>query len=248
GDTLEADILSYRDDGTLAEKVHFNQHNHLQWLELYGAEEIWSAKFRQWAIPGDTRLSFAGQHTRVTVDSSGRIRNLTFITVDGTSYGNITMDYTKTGRKASEIWTLLPKKETIRRYQYSFDSDGRLLSLSEFGREDQLISQVDLTVAAADELYQVPPPRLGNRLLEAESIIESIHRSRIESPFPATIPHLTDDLLQLVNGQLMIGTLTESTPDGLKIRLLTGEVLNIPLTQISWARSRNGKYLVNRGE
>ncbi|NOZ74339.1 MAG: hypothetical protein GXO90_03035 [FCB group bacterium] len=248
GDTLGTDILSYNNDQTLVQKYHFNQQNQLQWVELYGAQEAWSKKFREWAIPDNVRLTFEGQHTQVELDKMGHIRQMTFITVDGTPYGRISMSYTPRGRKATEQWTQLPNNKMIRRYQYSYDSEGRIRSLAEYGRQGELISEVDLTVAPADKLYRVPPPKLGNRLLEAETIIESIRQSKITLSHPATIPPLADDLLQLINGQLMVGTLIQSTSEGLKIRLSTGEVLNIPVSQISWARSRNGSYLVNRGE
>ncbi len=247
GDTLGTDILGYDDEQTLTQKYHFDSRNHLQRIVVFGENEVWSQVFREWAFPDEMMFSFQDQQTRFDLDSLGRIQNMTFITVDGHPYGRISMDYTVQGRKRSEVWIQLPEGRVIRRYKYHFDEDGTPVSLREFGQNGELVSDVDLTFAPADQLYRTPPPKLGNRLLEAQTIIESIRESRVSTPHPAIIPVLTDDLLQLTDGQLLIGSLIQSTTAGLKIQLRSGEVLDIPLNRISWARSRNGKYLVDRG-
>lgn len=246
GDTTQTDLLGYDTIKVLTQKYHYDSQTRLHWLALYGDDEAWSVAFRDWTLPENTRLSFSDQESRFELDSLGRISNIIFTTVDGNRYGRIDMIYKPDGRKSEEIWKSLPGGQVVRRYHYQFDKDGNPAAMFEYGRSGESISEVDLTLAPADRLYKIPPPKLGNRLMEAESIIQSINTSGETSGQPALLPVLMDDLVQLSDGQLLIGKIVSVDTDGLKFNNSGSETLTIPVERIDWARTRNGKYVIHQ--
>ncbi|RMF07076.1 MAG: hypothetical protein D6762_08250, partial [Candidatus Neomarinimicrobiota bacterium] len=182
--------------------------------------------------------------TRFRLDSSNRIQSLTFYTINGFPYGQITFVYGPGGYHQEERWETLPDHTVIRRYVYTFNEEGVPVSLTEYGRGEQEISRVDLTQAPADQLYRLPPPRVGNRLEEAEDIIESIRSSGVVSPIPARIPVLPSDMVQLRDGQLFTGSLLHLSEQYLQIVTAPRDTLQLPVQQVYWARIRSGEYLI----
>ncbi len=167
----------------------------------YGEDEAWSEVFRDYAIDPTKHLSFQGQNSQFTFAASGRIGMVAFRTVDGFDYGRIRFKYDQQNRLIEEAWITLPDYQTVRKYVYQWVAEPVGLHLREYDRNQQLVSHVTLEQAPADQLYKVPPPRIGNILDEVDLVLEEISIHKTQLPYPALIPKSEWDRLVLKSGE-----------------------------------------------
>ena len=69
--------------------------------------------------------------------------------------------------------------EIIRKFKYKFDLMSNVTQIWEYGKNNELISEVALDMVPADQLYRTPPPRTGNILDEYDIIKKEIEDKRI---------------------------------------------------------------------
>ncbi|RMF07591.1 MAG: hypothetical protein D6762_07270, partial [Candidatus Neomarinimicrobiota bacterium] len=109
GDTVERKVFAYGPDGALTQTLLIGgDHPDGKEVTLYGEGEPWSVAFRKAAFAPQLHLHFAEQRTRFRLDSSNRIQSLTFYTVNGFPYGQITFVYGPGDYHQEERWETLP--------------------------------------------------------------------------------------------------------------------------------------------
>ncbi len=210
----------------------------------YGADEPWSTAFREYQSQPRRQLNYQGQASSFHFTPGGRIASVVFATVSGHRYGQIKFQYDDHQHLLDESWYSLPQTRLVRRYHYKWldGSDG--IRLREFGKKGELISDVTLEQAPADELYRVPPPRSGNILDEAALILEQIAARKEHLPYPAVIPRTEWDRLILNSGEELDIHFLELSGTVVRFRQPpSNDELSLPLTQVQVIISRYGQRI-----
>ena len=114
----------------------------------------------------------------------------------------------------------------------------------EYGKNNELISEVALDMVPADQLYRTPPPRTGNILDEYDIIKKEIENKRIISSSNPIIPHTNLDQLVLKTGQSLEVDFVGTNQNGIQIRLNENDgLLTVPFSNVRSLTSRMGDVI-----
>ena len=243
-------MLKYDENLQLVERGFYNDDWKYESLIIYGEDEPWSREFRQFRYPKNEPLTFTDQQTHFTVKDGTFISKIVFETIDGQKYGQIELDYDYLGYLAEERWRDLPSGRIIRQYKYKFEliknyEEARtVVQIWEYGYDNQLISNVAVDMAPADQLYKTPPPRTNNSLDEVDIIKAEIREGRVIIPFGGIIPITTEDHLIMRNGDQLFVDFVNLTDSGIQFRLKSEEeLLTMPLHRVRSLTSRMGDVI-----
>ena len=243
-------MLKYDENLQLVERGFYNDDWKYESLIIYGEDEPWSREFRQFRYPKNEPLTFTDQQTHFTVKDGTFISKIVFETIDGQKYGQIELDYDYLGYLAEERWRDLPSGRIIRQYKYKFEliknyEEARtVVQIWEYGYDNQLISNVAVDMAPADQLYKTPPPRTNNSLDEVDIIKAEIREGRVIVPYGGIIPITTEDHLIMRNGDQLFVDFVNLTDSGIQFRLKSEkELLTMPLHRVRSLTSRMGDVI-----
>ena len=179
-----------------------------------------------------------------------QISKIVFQTIDGQKYGQIELDYDYLGNLYEERWRDLPSARVIRRFKYKFEhlydyvEPHMVVQIWEFGHGGELISNVAVDMAPADQLYKTPPPRSHNTLDEADIIAREIKERRILVPHGGIIPRTEWDELILVNGERLLIDFVDLSDNGLQFRMKQeNDILTLPIHRVRSLTSRMGDVI-----
>jgi hypothetical protein len=182
--------------------------------------------------------------TEFVLNGSEEISDIIFRTVDNHEYGTIHLSYDHLGFLQEEVWRILPKEKVIRKFVYDFDIMNDVQQIWEYGRENQEISHVALSMAPEDKLYTSPPPRTGNVLDEADIILKELISKRVITPVMALIPNTEWDRLKLANDEEIDIIFVSINNDRVRFSLpYENEVLSILLDRVSSIRNKYGELI-----
>ena len=244
------EMLQYDANGMLKEKGEYTDRWKYLNLTVYGDDEPWSQEYRTWRYKQNEPMTFTDQRTYFTFDDGVQISKIVFQTIDGQKYGQIELDYDYLGNLYEERWRDLPSARVIRRFKYKFEhlydyvEPHMVVQIWEFGHDGELISNVAVDMAPADQLYKTPPPRSHNTLDEADIIAREIKERRILVPHGGIIPRTEWDELILVNGERLLIDFVDLSDNGLQFRMKQeNDILTLPIHRVRSLTSRMGDVI-----
>jgi hypothetical protein len=244
------EMLKYNEYGILKEKGEYTDRWKYLNLTIYGEDEPWSQEYRAWRYKKNEPMTFTDQRTYFTMDDGVQISKIVFQTIDGQKYGQIELDYDYLGNLYEERWRDLPSARVIRRFKYKFEhlhdyiQPHTVVQIWEFGHDGELLSNVAVDMAPADQLYKTPPPRSHNTLDEADIIAREIKERRILVPHGGIIPRTEWDELILVNGDRLLIDFVDLSENGLKFRMdQENDILTLPIHRVRTLTSRMGDVI-----
>ena len=244
------EMLKYSERGRLIERGEYTDRWKYISLIVYGESEPWSREYRNWRYKNNEPLAFTDQQTHFKVQDGVEVSKITFETVDGQKYGQIELDYDYLGNLYEERWRDLPSARVIRRFKYKFDNVHNyikphvVVQIWEFGYDGELISNVAIDQAPADQLYRTPPPRSHNTLDEVDIIAREIKERRILVPHGGFIPKTGWDQLIMVNGERLMVDFIMVSKNGIQFRMKQeDEILTLPFHRVRSLTSRMGDVI-----
>ena len=244
------EMLRYDENGILREKGEYTDRWKYLNLTIYGDDEPWSQEYRSWRYKKNEPMSFTDQRTYFTMEDGVQISKIVFQTIDGQKYGQVELDYDYLGNLYEERWRDLPSARVIRRFKYKFEhmydyvEPHMVVQIWEFGYDGELISNVAVDMAPADQLYKTPPPRSHNTLDEVDIIAREIKERRILVPHGGIIPRTEWDELILVNGERLLIDFVNLSDNGLQFRMeKENDVLTLPIHRVRTLTSRMGDVI-----
>ena len=243
-------MLKYDENLQLVERGFYNDDWKYESLIIYGDDEPWSKEFRQFRFPKNEPLTFTDQQTHFTVKDGAFISKIVFETIDSQKYGQIELDYDYLGYLSEERWRDLPSGRIIRKYKYKFEliknyeEAQTIVQIWEYGYDNQLISNVAVDMAPADQLYKTPPPRSNNSLDEVDIIKAEIKEGRVIVPHGGIIPITMQDHLIMRNGDQFFVDFVNLTDNGIQFRIKSEtELLTMPIHRVRSLTSRMGDVI-----
>ena len=244
------EMLRYGENGILREKGEYTDRWKYLNLTIYGDDEPWSQEYRSWRYKKNEPMTFTDQRTYFTMEDGVQISKIVFQTIDGQKYGQVELDYDYLGNLYEERWRDLPSARVIRRFKYKFEhmydyvEPHMVVQIWEFGYDGELISNVAVDMAPADQLYKTPPPRSHNTLDEVDIIAREIKERRILVPHGGIIPRTEWDELILVNGERLLIDFVNLSDNGLQFRMeKENDVLTLPIHRVRTLTSRMGDVI-----
>jgi len=244
------EMLQYDANGILKEKGEYTDRWKYLNLTVYGDDEPWSQEYRAWRYKQNEPMTFTDQRTYFTIDDGVEVSKIVFQTIDGHRYGQIELDYDYLGNLYEERWRDLPSARVIRRFKYKFEylydyvEPHMVVQIWEFGHDGELISNVAIDMAPADQLYKTPPPRSHNTLDEADVIAREIKERRILIPHGGVIPRTKWDELILVSGERLLIDFVDLSDNGLQFRMKQeNDILTLPIHRVRSLTSRMGDVI-----
>ena len=244
------EMLRYDENGILKEKGEYTDRWKYLNLTIYGDDEPWSREYRSWRYKKNEPMTFTDQRTYFTMEDGVQISKIVFQTIDGQKYGQVELDYDYLGNLYEERWRDLPSARVIRRFKYKFEhmydyvEPHMVVQIWEFGYDGELISNVAVDMAPADQLYKTPPPRSHNTLDEVDIIAREIKERRILVPHGGIIPRTEWDELILVNGERLLIDFVNLSDNGLQFRMeKENDVLTLPIHRVRTLTSRMGDVI-----
>jgi len=241
---IHEEMFVYDESNTLYKRLFLDGKRRTEKIINYGEQEPWSVEFRKYAVHKKDAVSFIGQQTEFVLNGSEEISDIIFRTVDNHEYGTIHLSYDHLGFLQVEVWRILPKEKVIRKFVYDFDIMNDVQQIWEYGRNNQEISHVALSMAPEDKLYTSPPPRTGNVLDEADIILKELISKRVITPVMALIPNTEWDRLKLANDEEIDIIFVSINNDRVRFSLpYENEVLSILLDRVSSIRNKYGELI-----
>ncbi|MFL3014224.1 MAG: hypothetical protein ACJZ2B_00315 [Candidatus Neomarinimicrobiota bacterium] len=244
------EMLRYDENGILREKGEYTDRWKYLNLTIYGDDEPWSQEYRSWRYKKNEPMTFTDQRTYFTMEDGLQISKIVFQTIDGQKYGQVELDYDYLGNLYEERWRDLPSARVIRKFKYKFEhmydyvQPHMVVQIWEFGYDGELISNVAVDMAPADQLYKTPPPRSHNTLDEVDIIAREIKERRILVPHGGIIPRTEWDELILVNGERLLIDFVDLSDNGLQFRMeKENDVLTLPIHRVRTLTSRMGDVI-----
>jgi len=244
------EMLQYDANGILKEKGEYTDRWKYLNLTVYGDDEPWSQEYRAWRYKQNEPMTFTDQRTYFTIDDGVEVSKIVFQTIDGQKYGQIELDYDYLGNLYEERWRDLPSARVIRRFKYKFEhlydyvEPHMVVQIWEFGHDGELISNVAIDMAPADQLYKTPPPRSHNTLDEVDVIAREIKERRILIPHGGIIPRTEWDELILVSGERLLIDFVDLSDNGLQFRMKQeNDILTLPIHRVRSLTSRMGDVI-----
>ena len=244
------EMLQYDANGILKEKGEYTDRWKYLNLTVFGDDEPWSQEYRAWRYKQNEPMTFTDQRTYFTIDDGVEVSKIVFQTIDGQRYGQIELDYDYLGNLYEERWRDLPSARVIRRFKYKFEhlydyvEPHMVVQIWEFGHDGELISNVAIDMAPADQLYKTPPPRSHNTLDEVDVIAREIKERRILIPHGGIIPRTEWDELILVSGERLLIDFVDLSDNGLQFRMKQeNDILTLPIHRVRSLTSRMGDVI-----
>ena len=244
GSLTKREIMEYNDDKVLVRKGEVNSEGKFLKLIVFSNDEPWSIEFQKSNFIKDEYINFNDQRSTFIIPRGEQVTQIIFETIDGKKYGKIELDYDYLNFLSEERWRALPSGEIIRKFKYKFDLMSNVTQIWEYGKNNELISEVALDMVPADQLYRTPPPRTGNILDEYDIIKKEIEDKRIISSSNTIIPHTNFDQLVLKTGQLLDIDFVGTNQNGIQFRLNDNDgLLTVPFSNVRSLTSRMGDVI-----
>ena len=244
GSLTKREIMEYNDDKVLVRKGEVNSEGKFLKLVVFSNDEPWSIEFQKSNFIKDEYINFTDQRSTFIIPRGEQVTQIIFETIDGKKYGKIELDYDYLNFLSEERWRTLPSGEIIRKFKYKFDLMSNVTQIWEYGRNNELISEVALDMVPADQLYRTPPPRTGNILDEYDIIKKEIEDKRIISSNNPIIPHTNFDQLVLKTGQSLDIDFVGTNQNGIQFRLNDNDgLLTVPFSNVRSLTSRMGDVI-----
>jgi hypothetical protein len=244
GSLKKRETMEYNSDKVLIKKGEVNSKGEFLKLVVYSNNEPWSIEFQKSNYIDREEINFVDQRSTFIIPRGKQVTQIIFETIDGLKYGKIELDYDYLSYLSEERWRALPDGEIIRKFNYKFDLMSNVTQIWEFGRNNELISEVALDMVPADQIYRTPPPRTGNVLDEYDIISKEIKEKRIISPNNSFIPNTKFDQLVLKSGQSFEVDFIGTSTNGIQFRLLDNNgLLTIPFDNVRSLTSRMGDVI-----
>ena len=244
GSLTKREIMEYNDDKVLVRKGEVNSEGKFLKLVVFSNDEPWSIEFQKSNFIKDEYINFTDQRSTFIIPRGEQVTQIIFETIDGKKYGKIELDYDYLNFLSEERWRALPSGELIRKFKYKFDLMSNVTQIWEYGKNNELISEVALDMVPADQLYRTPPPRTGNILDEYDIIKKEIKDKRIISSSNSIIPHTNFDQLVLKTGQSLDIDFVGTNQNGIQFRLNDNDgLLTVPFSNVRSLTSRMGDVI-----
>ena len=244
GSLTKREIMEYNDDKVLVRKGEVNNEGKFLKLVVFSNDEPWSIEFQKSNFIKDEYINFNDQRSTFIIPRGEQVTQIIFETIDGKKYGKIELDYDYLNFLSEERWRALPSGEIIRKFKYKFDLMSNVTQIWEYGKNNELISEVALDMVPADQLYRTPPPRTGNILDEYDIIKKEIEDKRIISSNNPIIPHTNFDQLVLKTGQSLDIDFVGTNQNGIQFRLNDNDgLLTVPFSNVRSLTSRMGDVI-----
>ena len=238
------EIMEYNDDKVLVRKGEVNSEGKFLKLVVFSNDEPWSIEFQKSNFIKDEYINFIDQRSTFIIPRGEQVTQIIFETIDGKKYGKIELDYDYLNFLSEERWRTFPSGKIIRKFKYKFDLMSNVTQIWEYGKNNELISEVALDMVPADQLYRTPPPRTGNILDEYDIIKKEIENKRIISSSNPIIPHTNLDQLVLKTGQSLEVDFVGTNQNGIQIRLNENDgLLTVPFSNVRSLTSRMGDVI-----
>ena len=244
GSLTKREIMEYNDDKVLVRKGEVNSEGKFLKLVVFSNDEPWSIEFQKSNFIKDEYINFTDQRSTFIIPRGEQVTQIIFETIDGKKYGKIELDYDYLNFLSEERWRALPSGEIIRKFKYKFDLMSNITQIWEYGKNNELISEVALDMVPEDQLYRTPPPRTGNILDEYDIIKKEIEDKRIISSNNPIIPHTNFDQLVLKTGQSLDIDFVGTNQNGIQFRLNDNDgLLTVPFNNVRSLTSRMGDVI-----
>ena len=244
GSLTKREIMEYNDDKVLVRKGEVNSEGKFLKLVVFSNDEPWSIEFQKSNFIKDEYINFTDQRSTFIIPRGEQVTQIIFETIDGKKYGKIELDYDYLNFLSEERWRTFPSGKIIRKFKYKFDLMSNVTQIWEYGKNNELISEVALDMIPADQLYRTPPPRTGNILDEYDIIKKEIENKRIISSSNPIIPHTNLDQLVLKTGQSLEVDFVGTNQNGIQIRLNENDgLLTVPFSNVRSLTSRMGDVI-----
>ena len=244
GSLTKREIMEYNDDKVLVRKGEVNSEGKFLKLIVFSNDEPWSIEFQKSNFIKDEHINFTDQRSTFIIPRGEQVTQIIFETIDGKKYGKIELDYDYLNFLSEERWRALPSGEIIRKFKYKFDLMSNVTQIWEYGKNNELISEVALDMVPADQLYRTPPPRTGNILDEYDIIKREIEDKRTISSSNPIIPHTNFDQLVLKTGQSLDIDFVGTNQNGIQFRLNDNDgLLTVPFSNVRSLTSRMGDVI-----
>ena len=244
GSLTKREIMEYNDDKVLVRKGEVNSEGKFLKLIVFSNDEPWSIEFQKSNFIKDEYINFTDQRSTFIIPRGEQVTQIIFETIDGKKYGKIELDYDYLNFLSEERWRALPSGEIIRKFKYKFDLMSNVTQIWEYGKNNELISEVALDMVPADQLYRTPPPRTGNILDEYDIIKKEIEGKRTISSSNPIIPHTNFDQLVLKTGQSLDIDFVGTNQNGIQFRLNDNDgLLTVPFSNVRSLTSRMGDVI-----
>ena len=244
GSLTKREIMEYNDDKVLVRKGEVNSEGKFLKLVVFSNDEPWSIEFQKSNFIKDEHINFTDQRSTFIIPRGEQVTQIIFETIDGKKYGKIELDYDYLNFLSEERWRAFPSGEIIRKFKYKFDLMSNVTQIWEYGKNNELISEVALDMVPADQLYRTPPPRTGNILDEYDIIKKEIEDKRIISSNNPIIPHTNFDQLVLKTGQSLDIDFVGTNQNGIQFRLNDNDgLLTVPFSNVRSLTSRMGDVI-----
>jgi len=244
GSLTKREIMEYNDDKVLVRKGEVNSEGKFLKLIVFSNDEPWSIEFQKSNFIKDEYINFNDQRSTFIIPRGEQVTQIIFETIDGKKYGKIELDYDYLNFLSEERWRALPSGKIIRKFKYKFDLMSNVTQIWEYGKNNELISEVALDMVPADQLYRTPPPRTGNILDEYDIIKKEIEDKRVISSNNPIIPHTNFDQLVLKTGQSLDIDFVGTNQNGIQFRLNDNDgLLTVPFSNVRSLTSRMGDVI-----
>ena len=244
GSLTKREIMEYNDDKVLVRKGEVNSEGKFLKLVVFSNDEPWSIEFQKSNFIKDEYINFNDQRSTFIIPRGEQVTQIIFETIDGKKYGKIELDYDYLNFLSEERWRALPSGKIIRKFKYKFDLMSNVTQIWEYGKNNELISEVALDMVPADQLYRTPPPRTGNILDEYDIIKREIEDKRTISLSNPIIPHTNFDQLVLKTGQSLDIDFVGTNQNGIQFRLNDNDgLLTVPFSNVRSLTSRMGDVI-----
>ena len=244
GSLTKREIMEYNDDKVLVRKGEVNSEGKFLKLIVFSNDEPWSIEFQKSNFIKDEHINFTDQRSTFIIPRGEQVTQIIFETIDGKKYGKIELDYDYLNFLSEERWRAFPSGEIIRKFKYKFDLMSNVTQIWEYGKNNELISEVALDMVPADQLYRTPPPRTGNILDEYDIIKKEIEDKRIISSNNPIIPHTNFDQLVMKTGQSLDIDFVGTNQNGIQVRLNDNDgLLTVPFSNVRSLTSRMGDVI-----
>ena len=244
GSLTKREIMEYNDDKVLVRKGEVNSEGKFLRLVVFSNDEPWSIEFQKSNFIKDEYINYIDQRSIFIIPRGEQVTQIIFETIDGKKYGKIELDYDYLNFLSEERWRALPSGKIIRKFKYKFDLMSNVTQIWEYGKDNELISEVALDMVPADQLYRTPPPRTGNILDEYDIIKKEIEDKRIISSNNPIIPHTNFDQLVLKTGQSLDIDFVGTNQNGIQFRLNDNDgLLTVPFSNVRSLTSRMGDVI-----
>ena len=238
------EAMEYDNEQKLIRKGKVNENGDYIEMIVFGEHEPWGQEYRKWRFPQNQPMTFTDQRSTFTIPRGELVTKIVFESVDGVEYGQIELDYDYLNYLSEERWRDLPSGRIIRRFMYKVDIMADMTQIWEFGLQGELISNVAINMAPAEELYKTPPPRTGNILDEADILQREIRERRVLVSHDGMIPRTLLDEMILVSGDRLLVDYITMNQNGIQFRMEgENELLTISNNRVRSLTSRMGDVI-----